>query len=100
MDLSSFILIPLAALISACWIVGAAVLSKQTPSFRAQFVLSYGLGVIFMEPWRMTSWQDLGMFVVMLVMLAFWVAAGCLIGGLPATFAVFIGTKLRHRFGS
>ena len=96
MDFSGLILIPLAALITACWIIVAAVLAKKAPGFRAPFLLSYGLGVIFMEPWRIAAWQELGMFAIMLVMLALWVAGGCIIGGV---LAVSVGTKLRQRFG-
>src|SRR5689334_2527527 len=99
MDFSGFILIPLAAVVTACWMIGAAILSKGGPGFRASFLLSYGLGVIFMEPWRIASWQELGMFAVMLTMLALWVAAGCIIGGVPAALAISAGTKLRQRFG-
>ena len=83
MDFSGLILIPLAAVITACWIIGAAVMSKGGPGFRVPFLLSYGLGVICMEPWRIAAWQELGMFAVMLVMLVLWIAAGCLIGGVP-----------------
>ena len=99
MDFSGFILIPLAAVITAFWIIGAALLSKRGPGFRTPFLLSYGLGVIFMEPWRIASWQHVGIFAVMLVMLVFWVVLGCLIGGLPAALMVSIGSKLRHRLG-
>lgn len=99
MDFSGLILIPLAAVITACWIIGSAVLSKNGVGFRAPFLLSYALGVIFMEPWRIAAWQELGMFAIMLVMLALWIAAGCLIGGLPAVLIVSVATKLRRRFG-
>lgn len=99
MGISGIIFIPLAAVITLCWIIGSAVLSKNGPGFRAPFFLSYGLGVIFMEPWRIAAWQELGMFAVMLVMLALSVAAGCIIGGIPAALIVSVGTRLRQRFG-
>ncbi len=99
MDFSGLILIPLAAIIAACWIIGRAIMSKIGRWFRTPFLLSYGLGVIFMEPWRIASWQELGMFVVMLVNSAFSVTAGCIIGGFPAMFVVAVGTKLKRRFG-
>jgi hypothetical protein len=51
-----------------------------------------------MEPWRITAWQELGMFAIMLVMLALWVAAGCIIGGIPAAVIVALVEKLRRRF--
>jgi len=99
MDFSGLIVLPLAALITACWIVGAAVLSKNGPGFRAPFLLSYSFGVIFMEPWKIAAWQELGMFAIMLVMLALWVAAGCVVGGIPAALIVALAAKLRQRFG-
>lgn len=97
MDFSGLIIIPLAALITAGWLIGAALLSKRDPGFRPPFLLSYVLGVLFMEPWHIGSWQQLGMFAVMLVMLLFSTAAGCLIGGLPAALIVSLGSKLRQR---
>jgi hypothetical protein len=100
MDFSGLLLIPLAALITAVWIIGASILSKSSPGFRSPFLLSYGLGVIFMEPWRISTWEHLGMFAVMLVMLALWVEIGCLVGGLPAALAVSVAGKLRRRFVS
>jgi hypothetical protein len=99
MDFSYIILIPLTALITACWVIGAAVLSKKGPGFQGPFILSYGLGVIFMQPWRVVSWQELGMSAVMLVMLARWIAAGCIIGGIPTMIVVSVWKKLRGRFG-
>jgi len=98
MDLSGLVLIPIAALITAGWIVGAALLSKRGPRFRPPFLLSYGLGVLLMEPWHIASWQGIGMFAVMLVAIVFSVAAGCLIGGVPAFLIVSIGAKLRHHW--
>lgn len=99
MDFSSLLLMPLAAVITACWIIGAAILSKVSPGFRGPFLLSYAVGVIFMEPWKIATWQELGMFAMMFIMLAIWVAAGCAIGGVSAAAAVSLGTKLRQRIG-
>lgn len=99
MDFSGLVLIPLAAVVTACWMIGAAILSKRGPGFRVPFVVSYGLGVIFMEPWKIAGWQDLGWFAVALVMLALWIAVGCIIGGLPAALVISVGTKLRRRVG-
>jgi len=98
MDFSGLIVLPLAALITACWIVSAAVLSKNGPGFQAPFLLSYGFGVMFMEPWKIVAWQELGMFGIMLVMLALWVAAGCVVGGIPAALIVSLASKLRQHF--
>ena len=98
MDFSGVIVLPLAAPITACWIVSAVVLKNNGPSFRAPFLLSYGFGVIFMEPWEIATWQELGMFAIMLVMFSLWVAAGCVVGGIPAALIVSLATNLRQRF--
>jgi hypothetical protein len=98
-DLSGLLLIPLAAVITACWVIGTAAFTKRGRGLRGPFLLSCGLGVLLMEPWRIASWQHLGMFTVMLVMLVLWVAAGCIIGGVPAALAISVGRKLRQRFG-
>jgi len=66
MDFSGFVLIPLAALITAGWIFGAALFSKRRPSFRHPFLLSYVLGVLLLEPWYIASWQSVGVFAIML----------------------------------
>jgi len=94
MDLSGLLLIPLAALTTAAWIVGVAALSSRAATLRPPFLVSYSLGVLFMRPWLIASWQDAGMFVAMLVMLAIWVAAGCIIGAMPAMAAVALTRRL------
>ncbi len=94
MDFSGLLLIPLAALITAAWIVGVAMLSSRAATLRPPFLLSYSLGVLFMQPWLIASWQDAGMFAVMLVMLTIWIAAGCIIGAMPAMAAVALTRRL------
>jgi hypothetical protein len=97
MDFSGLIVIPLAALITAGWIIGAALMSKRGADLRLPFILSYAVGVVLMEPWRIATWQHLGMFAVMLIMLLFSTLVGCLLGGLPATLIVWLGAKMRRR---
>ncbi|KQU57508.1 hypothetical protein ASG67_17290 [Sphingomonas sp. Leaf339] len=94
MDFSGLLLIPLAALITAAWIVGVAMLSSRAATLRPPFLLSYSLGVLFIQPWLIASWQEAGMFAVMLVMLTIWIAAGCIIGAMPATAAVALTRRL------
>lgn len=94
MDVSGLLLIPLAALITAGWIVGVAALSSRAATLRPPFLLSYSLGVLFMQPWLIASWQEAGMFAVMLVMLALGIAAGCIIGAMPAMAAVALTRRL------
>ncbi|MDR6136396.1 hypothetical protein QE361_003401 [Sphingomonas sp. SORGH_AS802] len=95
MDASFLISIPLAALITACWMIGAAIAAKDGPGFRGPFLLSYGLSALFMEPWRIAVWEELGIFAITLVMLVIWVAVGCIIGGIPTTIAVALAKRLR-----
>ena len=71
-------------------------LSKPSQSFRVPFLISCGLGVIFMQPWLIGSWQNAGMMVVFLVMLALWVTAGCLIGAMLGMLIVAIGAKAKR----
>lgn len=49
MDFSGLLLIPLAALITAAWIIGVAMLSSRAATLRPPFLLSYSLGVLFMR---------------------------------------------------
>ncbi len=97
MDFSGLLLIPLAALITATWIVGIAALSSGAATLRPPFLLSYGVGVLFMQPWLIASWQEAGMLAVMSVMLTIWIAAGCIIGAMPAMAAVALTRKLVRR---
>lgn len=94
MDFSGLILIPLAALITSAWIIGVAALSSSAATLRPPFLISYSLGALFMQPWLLASWQEVGMFAVMLVMLVFWIAAGCFIGAIPAMAAVALARRL------
>jgi hypothetical protein len=98
MDFSGFLVIPLAAVITACWIVVAALLSKRSSRFHGSFLLAYGLGVIFMQPWLISSWQDAGMIGLMLLVLVLWVAGGCLIGAIPGMLIVALGSKVRRTY--
>ena len=88
------LLIPLAAFITAAWIVGVAAFSKREASFRPPFLLSYGLGILFIQPWHVASWQEAGMLAVMLVMLALCIAAGCIIGAMPAMAGLALKRRL------
>jgi hypothetical protein len=94
MDFSGLLLIPLAALITATWLVGVATLSSRAGTLRPPFLLSYSFGLLFMQPWLITSWQEAGMFAVMLVTLAIWIAAGCIIGAMPVVAAIALTRKL------
>jgi hypothetical protein len=94
MDFSGVLLIPLAALITGAWVVGVAAFSKREASFRPPFLLSYGLGILLMQPWHVASWQEAGMLAAMLVMLALHIAAGCIIGAMPAMAGVALTRRL------
>lgn len=88
MDFSGLALIPLAAAVTAVWIVGVAAFSSGKATLLPPYLLSYGLGVLFMQPWLAASWQEAGMYGVMLVLLLIWIAAGCIIGAMPAMATV------------
>ena len=94
MDFSGVLLIPLAALLTGAWIVGVAAFSKREATFRPPFLLSYGLGILFMQPWHVASWQEAGMLAAMLVMLALHIAAGCIIGAMPAMAGVALKRRM------
>ncbi len=94
MDFSGLLLIPLAAFITALWLVGVTALSLRAGTFRPPFLLSYSVGALSMQPWLIASWQEAGMFAVMLVMLAIWIAAGCVIGAIPAMAAIALTRRL------
>ncbi len=88
MDFSALLLIPLAAIVSALWIVGLAAVSGSADRFKAPFVLSYSLAFLLMQPWLIASWQQAGMVAVILVPMAIWIAAGCILGAIPAMIVV------------
>ena len=92
MDFSGVLLIPLSALVTAVWIVMSA-LMRKVPALRGPFLLSYAVGLILAQPWQIRGWNELGMVLVMLVLLALWIAAGCIIGAMPAMVAVALGRK-------
>lgn len=94
MDLSGLLLIPLAALTTSTWLVGVATLSSRARTLRPPFLLSYSVGVLFVQPWLIASWREAAMFAVMLAMLAIWIAAGCIIGAMPAMAAIALTRKL------
>lgn len=98
MNFSELLLIPTSAAIAACWIIGRAILSKKEAGLQTPFLLSYGLGVLLMEPWTVQAWQEAGMFFVMLLMLALSVIVGCIIGAVPALIAIATTTRLRRLF--
>lgn len=97
MDVSGFILIPLSALITASWLIGAALLSESNPRLKLPFLLSFTLGVLFMEPWLVTSWPQAGYFAFQLVLVGVWTAFGWLFGGLAAAILTGVAAKLLRR---
>ncbi len=97
MDFSGFLIIPLSAIVTAFWMIGSAVLSRRGLSFRTPFAISFALGVIFLEPWRIASFEEAGMFAIMLFLIAIWVIGGCIIGAIPAAVIVSLGQKILSR---
>lgn len=95
MDVTGLLMLPLAAIITATWIIIGAV-RRREPTFRGPFLLTYVLAILLMQPWHIGSWQEAGMACVMLVMTAIPIAAGCIAGGIPAILIVFLARKLAH----
>mgnify|MGYP003344153901 CR=1 FL=1 len=69
MDAVALLMLPLAAIITATWIIIAAVAGRE-PTFRRPFLLAYAVAILLMQPWYVSSWQEAGMALVMLVMSA------------------------------
>lgn len=101
MDFSGIIIIPLSAAITAVVMIGTALLSRRSVGFGLPFGLSFLLGVILLQPWLMirslSDLSELPMIFLMFALVALWVAAGCLIGGVPTAIAIAIGSKLAAR---
>ncbi len=90
MDFSGFLVIPLAALVSALTIIVMA----SVPKWRARrwFPVSAGLsiflGVLLMQPWQALSLHEWKMLPIGLGLVAIWALMGCLIGAIPALLGV------------
>lgn len=50
MDAVALLTPPLAAVVAACWIIGAALGSRKQPGFRPPFLLSLAIAVVLIEP--------------------------------------------------
>ncbi len=95
MDFTGLLMLPLAAITTAAWVIGGAVLRRES-TFRGPFLFSYSLAVLLMQPWQISSWQEAGMTVVMFIMAAIPVACGCAAGGLSAVLIVSLVRRLGH----
>lgn len=94
-DFTGLFVLPLAAIITAAWVIGGAVL-RRGRTFCGPFLLSYFLAVLLMKPWQIASWQEAGMAVVMFIMVAIPVACGCAAGGISAILLISLVRRLAH----
>lgn len=88
MDLSFILIIGLNAILTSAMMVYSEVRSRRGSIFRLTFGISYLLGLAVMQPLRITSAEEAGMSVMMLIFMALWVMAGCLIGAAPTALAL------------
>lgn len=95
MDFTGLLMLPLAAITSAGWVVSGALLRRE-PTFGGPFLLSYFLAALLMQPWKIASWQEGGMAFVMFIMAAFPIACGCAAGGISAVLIVSVVRRLAH----
>lgn len=92
--------IALAALLTLGWLMGMLLLPNRKPGLAAPLLLSYAIGVLLLRPWEMASWREAPMFGLVLVTVALWTMAGCLIGAVPGMIiravAIRVGRRLRR----
>ena len=97
MDFSFIPIIGLSAILSAAWLILVHIKQRPGSKFRPPFLVSYLLGILMMEPWRIASAQDVGMFAVLLFfMLPLWVSIGWLIGAAPTALGLHIIKRVTH----
>ena len=97
MDFSFILIIGLSAILSAAWLIMVHFTQRPGSKFRPPFVVSYLLGLAMMQPWRIASAQDVGMFAVLLLfMLPLWVTVGWLIGAAPTTLILHVFKRIKR----
>jgi len=90
MDFSFVLVIGLAAILMSALMIFSEVTSRRSSNFRLVFCISYFAGLALMQPWRVTSAEEVGMSAMMLIFIALWIAIGCIIGGVPTALAISI----------
>jgi len=90
MDFSFIPVIALAAILMSIFMIFSEVASRRSSNFRLAFGISYLAGLALIQPWRVTSAEEVGMSAMMLIFIALWVAVGSIIGGVPTAFAISI----------
>lgn len=95
MDVIGLLMLPLAAITTAAWVIVRAVLRRE-PTFRGAFFFSYFPAVLLMQPWQIASLRDAGMALVMLFMTAIPIAGGCVIGGIVGGLILPVVRRVAH----
>ncbi|MBB5984197.1 hypothetical protein [Sphingobium lignivorans] len=90
MDFSFILVIGLSAILASASMIFAEVTSRRVSIFRLPFFAAYLLGLVLMQPWRVTSAEEAGMSAMMLVFMALWVAIGWIIGAIPTALILSI----------
>jgi hypothetical protein len=99
MDFSFILVIGLSAILASAWMIFVEVTSRRVSIFRVPFIVAYLLGLALMQPWRITSAQEAGMSVMMLVFMVLWVAIGWLVGAGPTALLLSIVRWATGGFG-
>lgn len=98
MDLSFILAIGLSAILTAVLMVLSEITSRRISTFRLAFGISYLLGLILMQPWRVASAEEAGMAGMTMVFLAIWVVIGCVLGAIPTALCVSLFGWIAGRF--
>lgn len=88
MDISFILIIAASAILISGMMVYAEVTRRRRSIFRLTFGVSYLLGLALMQPWQVTSPQEAGMSVMMLIFMAIWVVIGCIMGAVPTAIGI------------
>lgn len=89
-DFSFILVIGLSAILMSGLMIFSEVTRRRGSSFRLAFGISYLLGLLLIQPWRIASPEEAGMSAMMLMFMAIWVAIGCIIGAAPTAFAISV----------
>lgn len=93
MEVAFFLMLPLATIVTATWIIVAAAFGAE-PSFRGPFLACLAVPVLVTQPWHIASWQAAGMTAGLLLVSGISIAIGCLTGGIPAVLIVAVAKKM------
>ena len=91
MDFAAILIIPAASIVTTVLLVAGAILSPRLASLRLAFVVSFVVSIALLTPDVPSEWP---MGLLMVALLALWVAAGCIFGGIAGLLVVAAGRKI------